>query len=161
MRRAILTFAFLAAAARAATWTSHGPYGGSVNALVAWPSDSREIIAGNAAGVFRSSDGAETWRDVSGGLRDVAFIAVDPRNRDVIYVIAGKKIYRTTTGGAPWADISGTLGVELRRPAGLLIDPQNPDILYVGNGCVDVFKSAQQEEEPGDRSATVCRAGRS
>lgn len=143
MRRALLALAFLASYAGAATWTSHGPYGGSINALVASPSDSRLIVAGNAAGVFRSNDGGETWRDVSGGLRDVAFVAVDPRNAGVIYVIAGKRIYKTITGGAPWIDITGTLSGELRRPAGLLIDPQNPDTLYVGNGCVNVFKRAQ------------------
>src|SRR5438876_8127535 len=67
MRSGILALAFVAASvASAATWTSHGPYGGAINALAS-SANGRVIFAGQAAGVFRSDDAGETWRDVSGG----------------------------------------------------------------------------------------------
>jgi photosystem II stability/assembly factor-like uncharacterized protein len=147
VRPAILALAFVASVASAATWTSHGPYGGSITAMAS-SANRRVIIAGEAIGIFRSDDAGETWRDVSGGLGDIGFIAIDPRDANVVYLTAGQRIFKSTTGGAPWIDITGSLGASF-HPAGLLIDPQNPDTIYAGSRCVDVFKTAEATDGAG------------
>jgi photosystem II stability/assembly factor-like uncharacterized protein len=60
-------------------------------------------------------------------------LAVDPRDRNVIYAgAASGGILKSTNGGQRWFplfDTQPTLSI-----GSLAIDPQNPDILYVGTG---------------------------
>jgi photosystem II stability/assembly factor-like uncharacterized protein len=63
-------------------------------------------------GVYKSTDGGHTWRDV--GLRDtrqIARIALDPKNPDIVYVAAlgyaygpheDRGVFKSTDGGASW-----------------------------------------------------------
>ncbi|HYU27198.1 MAG TPA: hypothetical protein VEO74_18450, partial [Thermoanaerobaculia bacterium] len=120
-----------------AGWSSSGPTGGIVNAVVVAPSDPAVIWAGNAAGVFRSTDGGATWTNVSGPLVDVEYIAVHPTDANKAWAATGSvqaaRLYRTSDGGATWID--STDGLPAIRPSGLFIDPRNPDTLYVGSRC--------------------------
>ena len=51
-------------------------------------------------GVFKSTDGGETWSDVNLGLfPDVKGLALDLGNPDVLYASTSGSVYRTTTGG--------------------------------------------------------------
>jgi photosystem II stability/assembly factor-like uncharacterized protein len=90
------------------------------------------------AGVFKSSDGGDTWTPM--GLADthhVGEIAIDPRNENVVYVAAlghlwgandERGLYKTSDGGKTWARVlfvnadTGVVDVKL--------DPQSPDIVY-------------------------------
>ena len=89
-------------------------------------------------GVYRSSDGGETWRHV--GLRDtqaVARIRIHPVNPEIVYVAAlghpygdndERGVFRSTDGGNTWERIlfvSPGAGA-----ADLIIDRTNPDVLY-------------------------------
>ena len=52
-------------------WSSQGPFGGSVKALVVDPNDSQTVYAGiDGAGVFRTTDGGITWAEVGGDVAD-------------------------------------------------------------------------------------------
>ncbi len=71
------------------------------------PHDSSTIYAGrNQAGLYRSTDGGQTWRQLAAGLpaegviTDVAF---DPQESQVLYaaeVFSG--VYRSVNGGKSW-----------------------------------------------------------
>ena len=52
-------------------------------------------------GVFKSTDGAETWLPVSLGLDGVRVLglAIDPVNPKVLYAATSSSVYKTTTGG--------------------------------------------------------------
>ncbi len=89
-------------------------------------------------GVYRSSDGGQTWRHV--GLRDtqaVARIRIHPVNPDIVYVAAlghpygdneERGVFRSTDGGNTWERI---LFVSAQAGAAdLIIDRTNPDVLY-------------------------------
>lgn len=89
-------------------------------------------------GVWRSSDGAKSWRHA--GLSDtsqIARISVDPSRPGVVVVAAlgspwkdttDRGIYRTTDGGVSW---SKTLYVDAATGAADLVrSPRDPRVLY-------------------------------
>ena len=89
-------------------------------------------------GVWKSSDGGETWTNVPGSGRHehIARILIHPTNPDIVYVAARGDIYgtnpergifRTKDGGKTWervlykSDKAGAIGLSM--------DPANPNIL--------------------------------
>lgn len=120
---------------------------------------------GGDRGVFKTTDGGETWNnvltiDVHTGVND---IVMDPRNPDVIYASAfqrrrhvftylgggpGSGMYKTTDGGANWEKInSGLPKVDMGR-IGLAIAPSDPEIIYAiveaAQGKGGFFKSTNR-----------------
>ncbi|PYT27484.1 MAG: glycosyl hydrolase [Acidobacteria bacterium] len=98
-------------------------------------------IRGNAAqgdGVYKSLDGAKTWRNV--GLRDsraIGKLIIHPKNPDIVFVAAlghpfgpnpERGIFRTTDGGKTWTKVlyvdENTGGIDV------VFDPHNPNILF-------------------------------
>src|SRR5947209_20330867 len=72
-------------------WEVTGPWGGDVRTLVAAPDNSDALYLGTSDGqIFRSTDGARTWRRMKPGLGErglsIDSIVVDPRDSRVIYV---------------------------------------------------------------------------
>jgi photosystem II stability/assembly factor-like uncharacterized protein len=93
---------------------------------------------GYGDGVYRSSDGGETWTNL--GLKKsqhISKIVVRPGHSDVVWVAAqgplwskgGERgLYRTTDGGRTWERM---LGDDAWTGAtDLVMDPRDPDLLY-------------------------------
>jgi photosystem II stability/assembly factor-like uncharacterized protein len=89
-------------------------------------------------GVYKSSDGGETWTSM--GLKDshhIPRIVIHPSNANVVYVAAlghlwgpneERGVFKTTDGGKTWNKvlyIDADTGV-----TDLAMDPMNPDTLY-------------------------------
>lgn len=125
----------------------------SIGALAVAPSDSDVVWAGTGEandrnssgwgnGVYRSTDGGESWQHV--GLNDsrtIGRIVVHPTNPDVAWVAAGghlwveggeRGLYKTTDAGKTWTPV--LLAAEVHRSqvgcCDVALDPANPDILY-------------------------------
>ncbi|MBI3404467.1 MAG: glycoside hydrolase, partial [Acidobacteria bacterium] len=96
--------------------------------------------SGTTGGIFKSTDGGTTWRQLTKGLPPVvqATIAPAPSNPSRLYATAafaqGTGIYRSDDAGENWVRITTDA-----RPAGrigggdlpwLAIHPTNPDILW-------------------------------
>ncbi len=102
---------------------------------------------GGDRGVYKTTDGGETWEvvlsiDEHTGVTD---LIIDPRNPDVLYAAAfqrarhvftylgggpGSGIHKTTDGGKSWKKINkGLPSVDLGR-IGLAISPADPEIIY-------------------------------
>ncbi len=136
---------------RGQTWTNltdHLPVSTFGDIALA-PSDPSIVYAGTGEqnnrqstswgnGVYRSSDGGDTWRHV--GLeetRHIGKVEVDPTDPDVAFVAAlgnlwapseDRGIYRTDDGGASWDRV---LFIDENTGAvDLVMDPTNPDVLY-------------------------------
>jgi photosystem II stability/assembly factor-like uncharacterized protein len=122
---------------------------GSVGAIAVADSDPNTIyvgmgeacIRGNASngdGVYKSTDGGRSWRNV--GLQDtyhIGAVRVHPRNPDIVYVAAlghlwgpneQRGVYRSTDGGQTWKQIL-TKGPDTGA-VDLALDPTNPRIVY-------------------------------
>jgi photosystem II stability/assembly factor-like uncharacterized protein len=102
---------------------------------------------GGERGVFKSTDGGNTWQCVKSvsaytGCND---LVMDPRDNKVLYAAFHQRmrkvftyigggpesaIYKTTDGGATWVKIEGGLPSGDVGRIGLDISPKNPDMLY-------------------------------
>jgi photosystem II stability/assembly factor-like uncharacterized protein len=110
---------------------------------------------GGERGLFKSTDGGETWRKVLGaglgntGLDDrytgVSEVHLDPRNPDVMYAVSwqrlrnvavlldggpGTGIHKSVDGGETWRQLTEGLPEGMWGKTGMAVSPQNPDVLY-------------------------------
>ena len=131
------------AALSSVTWRNLGPQrGGRSVAVAGSASRPQEYYMGTTGGgVFKSTDGGDTWNPVSdryfGGT--IGAIAVSESNPDVVYVGGGEfpirgnvshgdGVYKSTDAGRTWTYVGL---VETRQIAKIRIHPRNPDVVYV------------------------------
>ena len=111
--------------------------------------------AGGDRGLFKSTDGGQTWLKILGdGLGNteiddqytgVSEVHLDPRNPDVLYAVSwqrfrnvavlldggpGTGIHKSEDGGATWRELTNGLPEEDKGKIGFAISPQNPDVVY-------------------------------
>ena len=124
----------------------------SVGCVTIDPTDSETIWVGSGEnqsqrsvgygdGVYKSTDGGATWRNM--GLRKsehIARIVVHPKRPDTVYVAAqgplwakggDRGLFKTTDGGVSWEnvlEISADTGV-----TDVAMDPTKPDTLYAAS----------------------------
>ncbi len=125
-------------------WRLIGPHrGGRVVAVAGDVSDPAIFYFGACAGgVWKTTDGGTTWRNVSDGYFNTAAvgaIAVSPSDPNVVYagtgeacirnnVSHGDGVYKSTDGGKSWQH----LGLADTRHIGkILVHPHDPDVVYV------------------------------
>lgn len=102
-------------------------------------------IAGTS-GLFKSTDGGDTWQPITRGLPTAAQglsrigIAVAPSRpaRMYAWVTASKEvagIYRSEDAGASWSRVNDEARVWGRGDdfANVRVDPKNPDVVYAAN----------------------------
>jgi photosystem II stability/assembly factor-like uncharacterized protein len=102
-------------------------------------------FGGTDGGVFKSTDGGDTWHKLSKGLPAVeqALLRVAPSNPNVLYAAVSSGpgaprgavgIYRSDDAGASWHTVTSDPRPAERIGGGdlpvLAIDPRNPDIVY-------------------------------
>ncbi|MHC4211022.1 MAG: VPS10 domain-containing protein [Planctomycetota bacterium] len=102
---------------------------------------------GGERGLYKTTDGGETWRKVLGDEEwtGVTDIVMDPRDPDVLYAATwqrhrtvaaymgggpGSGIHKSTDGGASWNELTAGLPSSNLGKIGLAISPQDPDIVY-------------------------------
>ena len=95
--------------------------------------------AGDASGigVYRSTDGGETWEPWNSGISNhvVGRLLMHPTNNMIIFAATNGGLYRTNNGGATWTR------VETGDFKDVVFKPNNPDIVYASaNG--NFFRSA-------------------
>lgn len=103
--------------------------------------------SGGDRGLYRTTDGGETWERVlhisdETGVNEVH---IDPRNPDTLYASAYQRrrhvwtlinggpesgLWKSTDGGDTWRQINKGLPSEDKGRIGLGVSPVNPDVLY-------------------------------
>lgn len=140
-------------------WNSKGPAGvlgtgsysnwgvvsGRIRALAVHPTDPSTVYIGAASGgLWKTTDGGNTWMDIGKNLGSLNYgaIAIDHENPDVIYAGSGESVYslspdmysgnglyKSSDGGTTWEVITNGFG-DNTHFADLVISPHDPDVLF-------------------------------
>ncbi len=103
--------------------------------------------AGGERGVYKTTDGGESWTQALKVSDDtgVADLVLDPRNPDTLYAAAHQRrrhvwtligggpesaIHKSTDGGRSWRKLESGLPKGDMGRIGLALSPQNPDVVY-------------------------------
>jgi photosystem II stability/assembly factor-like uncharacterized protein len=96
------------------------------------------------SGIYKSTDGGDTWNRVMEGDGTVSKLIVDPSNSNIVYATIsrvslsrGGSLLKSTDGGSTWARSPVLEGTNIFSMA---IDPQDTNTLYVGTAS-GVWKS--------------------
>ncbi len=104
-----------------------------------WLKDGRSPM-----GVYRTSDGGDTWTQVLAAPEDAigqAFSAVDicPSDSEIVYAGSDAAVYRSDDGGLTWEQTSGGAagwgppGIRAGWPIDLQCDPEDTDRVFANN----------------------------
>jgi photosystem II stability/assembly factor-like uncharacterized protein len=106
------------------------------------PWEDNNEYAGPDGGLFKSTDGGETWKQLSKGLPQglqQIYVAIAPADTNRLYATTAAAhgalgIYRSDDAGENWSRITDDRRPALRIGGGDLpvpkVDPKNPDIVY-------------------------------
>ncbi|MDX1479434.1 MAG: glycosyl hydrolase, partial [Saprospiraceae bacterium] len=114
--------------------------------------------SGGDVGVFRTTDGGESWENVLFISEHTGCweVHMDPRDPDVVYAVAHQRqknlftgvyggpesgIHKTVDGGDTWTKLGGGLPTEDVGRIGMDISPADPDVLYA---VVDAKKGSDK-----------------
>ena len=79
------------------------PTSRTVNGFAVNPEDARMMYAATRDGLFQSMDAGESWRPVGKGLKDLAAVAINPRQPIEVYAVSTDgRVYLTVDGGKTW-----------------------------------------------------------
>lgn len=113
--------------------------------------DNPNTIYANPHPILKSTDGGNTWKDMSNGIRldwetSVQSIAIDPANSNILYAgtggFFGGTLYKSTDKGNSWQDLYRN---EEETPGlrggviSLSINPTNSNIIYAGTADICVL----------------------
>lgn len=130
-------------------WTPVGPGAGSDLLTARFQPDNANIIylAGDIEGIFKTTDGGQTWRMINRGLGDgnntggnygVQEIVIDPNNYQTLYACTWQGMFRSLDAGENWNFIFPDVYDDDTPPISYMaVDPANSDILYAGIGDSD------------------------
>jgi hypothetical protein len=133
-----------------ATWLTTG-LNWSINlerttrALRMNPANPQELYCATSSGLYRTTDGADTWQQVlSGGIRDVEIIPGD----STVVLACSQVLFRSVDGGnftsVPFSGLPGSGDVGRMAVA---VAPTDPTMIYVlcgsdlDNGFLGLFRS--------------------
>jgi photosystem II stability/assembly factor-like uncharacterized protein len=117
-----------------------------ISAVAIAPSNGRRLYVGTEnGGIFRSTDGGDTWSDNLGGNAVPEFLvtrlAVHPADPGVVYATVANSghhhVFRTRDGGDTWEDVDRGRLPDIAHNA-VLVHPDDPARLFVAND-VGVF----------------------
>jgi photosystem II stability/assembly factor-like uncharacterized protein len=118
------------------------------NSNVVWVASQGPLWSkGGERGLYKTTDGGETWTKTLGDEEwtGVTDIVIDPRDPNRLYAATWQRhrtvaafmgggpnsgIHLSTDGGSTWSKLSGGLPRGNVGKIGLAISPQNPDIVY-------------------------------
>ncbi|GAA3561842.1 hypothetical protein GCM10022395_10560 [Snuella lapsa] len=130
-------------------WDKISSFGGSTKIIKIEQCDADHNVMYVSRGngnFYRSDDvrgASPTWTNLTSSLPSsgtITDIATHPTNSNIVYMLQGSKIYRSTNKGGSWTDIStGLPGVALLE---MVYDKSSDEGIYVGTDIGVYYKDA-------------------
>ncbi len=136
-------------------WRSIGPFRGGRSAAVTGVPGKPNLyyMGATGGGVWRTTDGGQTWESISDGWfgNSIGAVAVSEYDNNVIYVGGGEKtvrgnvsygfgMWKSVDAGKTWTHIGLKNSRHISR---VRIHPRNPDLVYAAV-MGDLFKSSDE-----------------
>ena len=95
------------------------------------PGEERTALAATSAGLFRSTDGCESWTKAAGGLlpNTVSIVLFHPGRTGEAFAAQDGRVFRSTDGGIGWLPVDDGNG-GLFWPSALLVLPEAPGRVF-------------------------------
>jgi len=117
--------------------------GVSVEAMAAFPADSRRLAAGTRKGLWLSEDGGAHWRRISQPdhheLLAVTAVAFHPSKPGTLFAGTTHLPWKTTDSGAHWTSIHEGL-IDDSDVFSILVNPAKPEQVYA-SACSGIYVS--------------------
>lgn len=115
-----------------------------INILQVDPNHPNNVYAGTTDGLFKSTNGAQSWVRIGTTLPDqfISTLLIDPQHSSIVYIGGRAGIFQSTDGGSTWNsknDGLATLNIRL-----MAIQPQDSSILYAGTNGSGLYRSKDQ-----------------
>jgi photosystem II stability/assembly factor-like uncharacterized protein len=152
----------MAAHAGLNTWTSGGPEGGLVAAMIADPQTPGVLYAATIfGGIFKSATRGSMWTRLDANL-SIQALALDPQNPSTIYgglfgSTSNGGVVKSIDAGVTWQ--SSSSGLPALAVTALALDPTTPAILYAGVTSVGVPGRGVFRSTDGAASWLAANAG--
>lgn len=108
---------------------------GTAGWVAPWKQDpvSAATLYAGYTNMFVSTNSATTWTQLGalGGTGTIAEFAIAPSNNQILYVIKGTDIYKSTNGGSSWSLITGTIPTTSAAPTFITISPTDANTAWV------------------------------
>jgi len=128
--------------------------------------------AGGDRGLYRTTDGGESWELMLeiGPHTGVSEVHMDPRDPDVMYAVAYQRrrhvwtlinggpnsgLYKTTDGGETWTELERGLPDTHIGRIGMAIEPNDPDVLYAIVEAADGESGFYRSQDAGSHWTKV------
>ena len=77
----------------------------TVNGFAVNPENPKVMFAAMRDGLFRSTDAGQSWKPVGNELRNMAVVAINPKQANEIYVASEDgTLYVSRDGGTTWTE---------------------------------------------------------
>ncbi|MBI3110892.1 MAG: T9SS type A sorting domain-containing protein [Ignavibacteriales bacterium] len=131
----------------AGSWTRYAgpndsPYGppgvrAGVPIEITVDKDNPDVVFINnyGGGVFKSTDGGQTWRVLGTGYTgaDIHKVSVSPRNRDWVLANGRSGPFKSTNGGGDWTGLAYGPATEFAEWQTALFHPNNDSIIFLSD----------------------------
>jgi photosystem II stability/assembly factor-like uncharacterized protein len=118
----------------------------NVTAVQVDPYEPDTVYAATLAGLYKTTDGAKSWKRIGESLADQMIVAmvVDRARRGTVYLAGRDGIHRSEDGGITWKTINR--GLATMNVRSLVQSEADPRLFYAGTNGSGLYRSRDAGE---------------